>query len=442
MFHSQVDDSLIKQLNIISNNLRQNISKSIDKEFDNQKEQILNSPATQDFEEKNKQKEIDIVNDLLPLNPSLTIQQLKSKFIIPKNIIFYALIKPKGSKKGTRYCLLSTSDMRFIYNSIINEYIPLQDTDQLILEGKYLTINNEINNQQTLYTIKMDRDIFDSIFLSRCSPLLSFILCFISSSKKLPNLNLITLPFYEQTLFQNDFIYAFKYIDSVYSNKEVMNMIFQVSLPNFPTIFEYIFSDFISIYRENIDYNVNSYFKAFSSAIFRNDTILNSSLQTLITETEDPFESYINFIKSAGFNQYTKLSFYIMYKILSKTINAKLPKSLEKEKEEIMSNSIIIILRILYYYGISEIIQNPPQLEKYKEICSLSISLENHKKSQLITSFLPLRYQPKDYQIKEYDFDIYEIYIKIITIISQNENIDLLSSVRKYDKYVEEKAKT
>ena len=438
MLNSQRDDELINQLNELSKTMRQELSKSLENELNNQKEQILKSQSSQEFNvpDKTKTNDTSLVNELLPLNPSYILQQLKSKFIIPKQHFYYALIKPKGSKKGTRYFMISTFDMRFIYNSTSQEYIPISDIVKISLEDNFLTFINDNEKTQNLYTLKMNRDIFDSVFSSRCSPLLSFMLCFIASGKIIPSLNLITLPFYEKTLFTIDLLFSFKYINSIYTNSELMDLVYQVSIPQFSTVFEYIFSDFISLYRENIDFNAQSYFRGFCSAIFRNDENLNSSVQQLITQKENVFDAYIEFIKTANFNQYTKLTFYLMFKILSKTINAKLPKSLEREHEEIMKTSIIIILRILYYFGITQIVDNS-QWEKYEEICTIAPSLEIYQKERIITTFLPLRYQPKDYNIEEYTFDIYAKYIKILKLISEDDKIDIISVIRKYDREVE-----
>lgn len=276
--------------------------------YDNHEEQ--ETPVSAE-EEKESIVEIPEKNELTkgPIKPTHFWRTRTP--IDPSCKMFFSLVKPQGTQKGTRVLMLYAPPLYALFDQAIEELEMIPSSTKFYTEGRFLILVN--NDKERVFSLKVDEKKFYDLVTNKSTDTLLQFFYFCNLNKYLPPPIFLTNPFYSKVVNHTRFYVMFARLPTDMITKDVLDNFVRAIDPILDDVFVALIDDFLRPL--DVDLSVcptNVFlFKVILTSLRIDDTFGN--VKSIIEKAKKPQEALVLSLESMQFNDRTKMVLHILF---------------------------------------------------------------------------------------------------------------------------------
>ena len=235
----------------------------------------------------------------------------KRNEIDPNCKVFFALVKPRGTVKGTRVLFLYAPPLYALFNHKEEELEMIPTSTKIYLEGRFLILVN--NGNERAFSLKVDEKRFSELVSNQSNDILLQFCYFCQVNHYLLPPVFLTNPFYNQVVNQDRFYVALSHFPVESFSQKLLDHYVRAVDPLMDTVLERLVDDFLDPIEVDISTAPrNKFVFNFILNVLNLDDAFNN-LKTAVEKSKRPQETFILAIESMQFNDRTKMVLHILY---------------------------------------------------------------------------------------------------------------------------------
>lgn len=249
--------------------------------------------------------------------------------INPDCKFFFVIAKPEGAPKGTRVFFLYDDPYCSIFDASKREIEIVTSNFQIFLEGRFIVFKR--NGEDRLFSVKVEneQEFYDSLNnKTNCFDSLRHFFLLTKICKSYPNMDNMTIPFYNRTVNVLRFYKIFSYFpNNILRNIDQWEWFVRAVDPFHVDFSEYLANRFV----KNLKGNENSIpadsfiYKYISSTMILDNSF--KDLCNIIGKAKNVQENFVQKIHQLNLNERSKMTIHILYTaIIKKFPNTDLEK--------------------------------------------------------------------------------------------------------------------
>ena len=235
----------------------------------------------------------------------------KRNEIDPSCKVFFALVKPKGTDKGTRVLFLYAPPLYALFNHKEEELEMIPTSTKIYLEGRFIILAN--NGKERAFSLKVDEKRFAELVSNKSNDILLQFCYFCQVNHYLLPPVFLTNPFYNQVVNQDRFYVALSHFPVDSFSSELLDHYVRAVDPLMDTVLERLVDDYLDPLEVDVSTApAKKFVFNFILNVLKLDDIF-SNLKTAIEKSKRPQEAFILGIECMQFNDRSKMVLHILY---------------------------------------------------------------------------------------------------------------------------------